>query len=369
MPDNWTHSVSVFDLSVQISSYTSVQAWWTQMDHNVDEEATNGGDHMYRYHREFTMKQPEMSGDSPSSSPALHVSSPVPDTKSTTVFFSSAAGKDDEGEKVIRRSSSLRVHKECTSTTPAQKKIVRFADVLGLDLASVRTFLDELPNVPNSAYGYHEEDADKSPSRPPASLLRKSDSESSLPLPLPLPSESYVCETKSLLPLFKSPIEWHDLVNRIRDNRICLQSVSVHDTPVCHLKGRIKVQNLDYRKNVYVRYTLDGWKTYDEVQASYLPPSESNDNDNNVHLGLHQLLLDEFTFVIYIYNVVAVGQKVEFAIRYLCRDSEHWDNNYGHNYTFQCCLDTPALPSYFHCNANANISPSASCTDNFHSFY
>jgi hypothetical protein len=51
----------------------------------------------------------------------------------------------------IQRSSSLKTGKTPPGT-PGRKKIVRFADVLGLDLADVRTFLDEIPNVPTSAF-------------------------------------------------------------------------------------------------------------------------------------------------------------------------------------------------------------------------
>lgn len=41
--------------------------------------------------------------------------------------------------------------------------MVRFADVLGLDLAAVRHFLDEVPRVPPSAY----EDLSVGPAAPP----------------------------------------------------------------------------------------------------------------------------------------------------------------------------------------------------------
>jgi len=61
----------------------------------------------------------------------------------------------DEDEEFVRhriqRSTSLKSGKTPPGT-PGRKKIVRFADALGLDLADVRTFLDEIPNVPTSAY-------------------------------------------------------------------------------------------------------------------------------------------------------------------------------------------------------------------------
>jgi len=52
---------------------------------------------------------------------------------------------------VIRRCSSLKTCKTPPGNATC-KKIVRFADALGLDLADVRTFLDEIPKIPNSAF-------------------------------------------------------------------------------------------------------------------------------------------------------------------------------------------------------------------------
>ena len=67
-------------------------------------------------------------------------------------FLDNSSSEDEEEfEKKMRRCSSLKTGKTPPGT-PASKKIVRFADVLGLDLADVRTFLDEIPSVPKSAY-------------------------------------------------------------------------------------------------------------------------------------------------------------------------------------------------------------------------
>lgn len=49
------------------------------------------------------------------------------------------------------KSSSLKTNKTPPGT-PGGKKIVRFADCLGLDLVDVKLFLDEIPNVPKSAF-------------------------------------------------------------------------------------------------------------------------------------------------------------------------------------------------------------------------
>jgi len=70
--------------------------------------------------------------------------------------------EDDCRPQRIRRCSSLKTGKTPPGT-PGRKKIVRFADVLGLDLADVKTFLDEIPTIPKSAF----EDLEILESEPP----------------------------------------------------------------------------------------------------------------------------------------------------------------------------------------------------------
>lgn len=54
----------------------------------------------------------------------------------------------------VMRSTSLKTQKS-PPTSPGRKKIVRFADTLGLDLAAVKTIMQEdLPHIPNSAFDH-----------------------------------------------------------------------------------------------------------------------------------------------------------------------------------------------------------------------
>lgn len=73
-------------------------------------------------------------------------------SKEDSITAEDETSDEDLDEKArMRRSSSLKSGKTPPGT-PCRKKIVRFADALGLDLAEVRSFLDEIPNVPKSAY-------------------------------------------------------------------------------------------------------------------------------------------------------------------------------------------------------------------------
>lgn len=237
--------------------------------------------------------------------------------------------KERNIDKPFRRSSSLKIHKESTSTS-AQKKIVRFADVLGLDLTDVRTFLDELPLVPKSAYRELEDEDVALSESPPKTF-----------------GPPVVSGSKSLVPTFRPPVSTPDFLEKIRDNYVCLETASVFNAPVCHISGTVRVRNLDFYKSVYVRYTSDSWKTFSEVQASYVPDSCDG-------------FSDKFAFVIYIYTV-AIGQRIELAVRYHCCGSIYWDNNSGNNYVFQCFPATPSMPSYFQ-----SFSPSGEHCSSFY---
>ncbi len=227
---------------------------------------------------------------------------------------------DDEekkDEKRFRRSSSLKTPKEATSNS-AQKKIVRFADAMGLDLADVRTFLDELPSVPKSAY----------------SDLRSEDVATTEPIGKLFPSLA-MSSAKSLVPMFKQPGISLNFLDRVRDQFVCLENAVVCETPVCSITGMVRVRNMDFHKSVFVRYSSDNWRTLSEVQAVYVPDSCDG-------------FSDKFSFVVYLYHVPP-SQRIELAVRFHCRGSIFWDNNFGANYVFQSFASPPAIPSYFQC--------------------
>lgn len=232
----------------------------------------------------------------------------------------------------IRRCSSLKSGKTPPGT-PGRKKIVRFADVLGLDLADVRTFLDEIPKIPTSAYE-DLKDADFN------------DSPADAPLDVPLiPSIGVPRPEKILMPLFQQPGGLPNFLDRVRDQQACLENAVVSDPCILAISGTVRVRNLDFNKSVHIRYTLDLWKTYADLQATYV----QNSCDG---------FSDKFSFVLYANNL-PVGQRLEFAVRFQCKGSQYWDNNNGANYCFQC------LPTQ-----RSSMTPLAATNDDWRaSFY
>lgn len=234
--------------------------------------------------------------------PAIDLSVVEEEEKSLTVDISSSADCEEDDEKIprVRRCSSLKTGKTPPGT-PGRKKIVRFADVLGLDLADVRTFLDEIPKVPTSAYD-DLVDVELCSSKHAAKFGHTVD--------------------KVLVPLFQQPGGQIDFLDRVNENQVCLENAIVDDPVALSIKGIVRVKNLDFNKSVHIRYTLDSWKSFADLQGQYIPNSCDG-------------FSDKFSFLIYAHTL-AIGQRLEFAVRFQCKGCLYWDSNKGANYCFQC---------------------------------
>lgn len=223
---------------------------------------------------------------------------------------------DDNFPQRVQRSSSLKSGKTPPGT-PNRKKIVRFADALGLDLEAVKTvFLDDLPTVPSSAYDDLSE-----------SVLLANNNESSATA---INSESRFGWPRTLLvPLFEQPGCLTDFLDRVRRQSVCLESaVAISGLQLVLV---VRVLNLDYHKSVTVRYSLNDWLTYDDVGAEYVKGSCDGFSDKfQVTLNVNHLMSH---------------QRLAFALRYSTGGSADvgrvfWDNNGGHDYAFRCIVET-----------------------------
>ncbi|XP_014279253.1 glycogen-binding subunit 76A isoform X2 [Halyomorpha halys] len=210
--------------------------------------------------------------------------------------------EEDNKKKTMGRSSSLK-----SARTSGQKKIVRFADVLGLDLADVHTFLDEVPRIPKSAF----------------KDLKNIDAN-------PVESPKETRPDRTLVPLFLQPGGQQHFVDRLTKSKVCLENAYATTTLGLKIRGTVKVVNLDYHKQVAVRYSGDKWRSFTEIQASYVDTS-------------HDGFSDRFGFTIPIF-ALDLGQRLEFAIKYQVLGEDHWDNNGGANYSFQCVPEGPPKP-------------------------
>lgn len=247
-----------------------------------------------------------------------------------------------------------------------RKKMVRFADSFGLDLAAVKIIMQEdLPSIPDSAFvhlniprkewiphgsvtscvirtttnGLYKLLLDGFES--PISLRQQSPVLVRSPvarygtvrrIEKPIPSishksmPSWLSTTRStLIPEFVEPFIKINFLDRVQSQNVCLENcrISIPRTVsgTISVTCYIRLVNRAYEKQVYVRYTTNYWSTFTDVVASYIPQSSDRWSD-------------QFMATFGVKNLSA-GQKVYVAVKYVTNGTEEfWDNNNGNNYSF-----------------------------------
>ncbi|XP_064463861.1 glycogen-binding subunit 76A-like [Ornithodoros turicata] len=212
---------------------------------------------------------------------------------------------EDSGERTpLIRSTSLKTGKTPPGT-PYKKKIVRFADALGLDLAAVRTIVSEdLPNVPQSAFAQLDVHGGKT----------RFVSGSGLDL---MDTDEQV-STGTFVPAFEQPGAMPDFWTRLRNQRVCLESV-VPSGATAH--AVIRVMNVAFEKLVVLRYTTDAWTSFTDIRATFLPSSSDG-------------FSDRFAADIKLNNPTA-GMTLQMCVKYVVGGVEYWDSNSGANYSME----------------------------------
>lgn len=195
-----------------------------------------------------------------------------------------------------KRSSSLKSERS-PDDTPC-RKIVRFADSLGLDLVSVRQVKDteNPPIIPASATLDLNLDQEKSFS----SLGAK---------------QYQLC--------FPQPGASPNFIHQVLTNFVCLENARV-DSSRGLLTGTIRVKSVGFEKKVAVRITYNDWSTFFEIPTSYVQDS-------------HDGTTDRFSFSAVFPNSMVANDRAQFAIRYEIHSGvTYWDNNHGENYIVTC---------------------------------
>eukprot|EP00079_Xenopus_tropicalis_P015427 XP_004913037.1 PREDICTED: protein phosphatase 1 regulatory subunit 3A [Xenopus tropicalis] len=114
-----------------------------------------------------------------------------------------------------------------------------------------------------------------------------------------------------------------DIIGKVQAKKVLLESIDM--TPgTSSMKGIIRVLNVSYEKQTYVRMSLDDWQTYYDLTAEYIPYSFNGDTD-------------QFAFTITLVPPYQKeGASVQFCICYETPIGTFWDNNDGQNYTLIC---------------------------------
>ena len=224
------------------------------------------------------------------------------------------SGSDDDeqefaflGTEPVRRATSLKTYKTPPGT-PGRKKAVRFADALGLDLEKVRHILnlEDPPTVPTSALRDLKlsSSLDDDRSRFHAGPFRSAG------------GSKYLCTC------FQQPCADPGFTDRVRANKVSLENCLVDDRDMT-ISGVVRVANVSYQKSVVIRYSVNSWLTFEDVQTSYV----LNSNDG---------FSDRFSFTINVPHYFSAGSKISFCIMYSTGTDTYWDNNHGTNYVIEC---------------------------------
>nr|XP_015913503.1 glycogen-binding subunit 76A isoform X2 [Parasteatoda tepidariorum] len=203
------------------------------------------------------------------------------------------------------RSTSLKTGKTPPGT-PSRKKIVRFADVLGLDLEAIRHFVkdDDAPIVPQSAF---------------ADLKVPSSTSAPLFMPWSTSSPGLSQAGCKFVSQFEQPGSDPHFLDKVRQQKVCLENAVLNDLRVT---GVIRVLNLGFEKLVVVRYTTTEWAAFTDLTADYVPSSCDG-------------FSDKFSFNLHLPHL-SPGQRLVFAMKYVANGQEFWDNNSGENYVLKC---------------------------------
>lgn len=112
-----------------------------------------------------------------------------------------------------------------------------------------------------------------------------------------------------------------ELIQCVRANKVEVESVTAVPDDQLAFDVFIRVLNVSYHKSVFVRSTLDGWMTYSECPAGYVPDSHDGDTDR---------FCARLTFTSpYLFS----GARIDFVARFETPDGEFWANNFRKNYS------------------------------------
>ncbi|NXM10720.1 PPR3A phosphatase, partial [Ploceus nigricollis] len=189
-----------------------------------------------------------------------------------------------------RRNSSASEEEEADTPTNNSRK-VSFADAFGFDLVSVKEFdIWEFPNTGQENYVEDEV----------------------------FPQDEYFFSQQ-----FTLPASQEELLQKVREQKVVLESVLLLPGITC-MNGIIRVLNVSFEKQVYVRMTLNNWLSYYDILAEFMPNSCGSETD-------------QFCFKISLVPPFQKdGIKVEFCIRYETSLGTFWANNDDKNYTLIC---------------------------------
>ncbi|KAF6776129.1 hypothetical protein AHF37_04742 [Paragonimus kellicotti] len=256
----------------------------------------------------------------------------------------------------LRKVSSSTTDSELATSSSSTKlcKSVSFADQVGQPLTEV--FIIEHYDSPDCEYGFDDPmwthvrkprlQASTYPGRFTRSRLKQQPSllPDNFEVPKPTAPKHPTNETTHALWVLRFPqpaAQYYEFRQRIENGSVSLENISViqpdetSTTQLPQLSGTIKVRNLAFEKQVWIRLTTDNWHSYTDHVALY----SHKMSGGLVHSASR---FDTFTFQLTVVPQLESTQQsesIEFAIRYMVGPcgayGQFWDNNGGKNYVIE----------------------------------
>ncbi|XP_067293017.1 protein phosphatase 1 regulatory subunit 3A-like [Pseudorasbora parva] len=196
-------------------------------------------------------------------------------------------GIKPKSSPIPRRRSS--VSSDDSLPPPSSSRRVSFADAFGLSLVSVKQFDARGVTGPSG------------------------------------PLESDLNEDKGyyMVPLFTLPQTVEELSLRVHKQKLELESLELL-SGTSTLRGIVRVLNVCFDKMVYVRTSLDSWRSHFDLLAEHVPGSNNG-------------RMDCFSFKLTLVPFGEEGARVDFCLRYDTSLGTFWANNNEENYSLFCC--------------------------------
>jgi protein phosphatase 1 regulatory subunit 3A/B/C/D/E len=239
---------------------------------------------------------------SSSGKPETTNSSPVKKETFVMLHFDgipSGSNKTAGSSSIIGANAGTAEHTQNAPGSMLQRRHVAFADELGFPLAEVRV-MHEPSDVPpdlNSA------------------VVRALIYNNSVEVP--------EVELATWALTFEQPISDYLMFRkRLYDQSVALENIRIYNSPPYRLYGVVKVRDVAFSKDVFVRLTVDNWTRYKDHKCGYLG-------------GLSENNFDAFFFDIEIPKNDQLCRRIEFCIGYRVWNAEYWDNNGGSNFAVE----------------------------------
>ncbi|CAF1018212.1 unnamed protein product [Brachionus calyciflorus] len=218
-----------------------------------------------------------------------------------------------------------------------KKKMVRFADSLGFELVTVKI----LSNSFKSEILNSEEDEESE------EITSEEEEEEMRPTKMESDPNSFIYDNINFTweCLFEQPGILPDFYGRLSQKKVLLEAIYSNHFK---LNGFVRVSNLSLHKKVFIRYSLNNWKTFTDSECTYVINGTSEQTDR----FKFSIVLDKPGLISTLDDNIRHNRqssspvlKLEFAVCYEVKSSDcpnepsecsYWDNNNSNNYQYNC---------------------------------